>query len=117
METLSPEETPTEAAPSPAEEQVPEALEVFPETETPLPLRSLPEEDAGRAEPPPGSSAEPEPGEDIGAYAYVGSSKSDKYHFPGCTYAASIKTENLVGWNTREEAEAAGYVPCKVCKP
>jgi methylphosphotriester-DNA--protein-cysteine methyltransferase len=48
---------------------------------------------------------------------YVGSSKSNKYHRPSCTWANRIKPSNLVSFSSREEAQAAGYIPCKVCKP
>lgn len=48
---------------------------------------------------------------------YVGSSKSDKYHSLDCRYVDQINPENLVFFETKAEAEAAGYVPCGVCKP
>lgn len=48
---------------------------------------------------------------------YVGSVNSDKYHVCTCTYAKRIKTENLVCFQSKDEAEAAGYIPCGVCKP
>jgi len=50
-------------------------------------------------------------------YKYVGSSKSNKYHYPNCQWALKIKPENLVKFNSAMEALAAGYIPCKVCKP
>ncbi len=48
---------------------------------------------------------------------YWASAKSDKFHYPWCTWAKEIKQENLVVFESREEAVEAGYVPCKVCKP
>ena len=42
---------------------------------------------------------------------------SNKYHYPSCRWAQKIKSENLVKFNSPEEAVKAGYVPCKVCKP
>jgi hypothetical protein len=48
---------------------------------------------------------------------YVGSTESDKYHYPDCRYAQQIKPENLVRFNSVEEALAAGYEPCKSCNP
>jgi methylphosphotriester-DNA--protein-cysteine methyltransferase len=48
---------------------------------------------------------------------YVGSAKSNKYHYPWCEWALKIKPENLVKFESAKEALAAGYVPCKVCKP
>ena len=50
-------------------------------------------------------------------YKYVGSSKSNKYHYPNCQWALKIKPKNLVTFKTAKEAQAAGYIPCKVCKP
>jgi methylphosphotriester-DNA--protein-cysteine methyltransferase len=50
-------------------------------------------------------------------YKYVGSAKSSKYHYPDCKWAQKIKPENLVTFKSAKEALAAGYVPCKVCKP
>ena len=49
--------------------------------------------------------------------AYVGSIKSDKYHYPNCRHAESIQPVNKIWFKTKAEAEAKGYVPCKVCKP
>lgn len=48
---------------------------------------------------------------------YVGSTNSDKYHYPACTYAKRILEENQIWFGSIEEAEAAGYKPCGVCKP
>ena len=50
-------------------------------------------------------------------YKYVGSAKSNKYHYPDCRWAQKIKSENLVAFKSAKEALAVGYVPCKVCKP
>lgn len=48
---------------------------------------------------------------------YVGSVNSNKFHYPWCTAANRIRPENLVTFKTREEAIAAGRVPCKICNP
>jgi hypothetical protein len=50
-------------------------------------------------------------------YKYVGSKNSNKYHYPTCRAAQKIKPGNLVTFNSAKDAQAAGYVPCKVCKP
>lgn len=50
-------------------------------------------------------------------YTYVGSSESDKYHYPKCRWTDTINDSNLVHFDTEEEAAAAGYVPCGSCKP
>jgi hypothetical protein len=43
------------------------------------------------------------------------SSKSDVYHAEGCRYVSRIKSENLIVFSNREEAENAGYKSCSVC--
>ena len=48
---------------------------------------------------------------------FVGSKNSDVYHYPDCYWAGKIKHENLVYFDTAEDAINAGYRPCKVCKP
>jgi methylphosphotriester-DNA--protein-cysteine methyltransferase len=50
-------------------------------------------------------------------YKYVGSRKSDKYHYPTCSAAKQIKPDNLIIFKTAKEARDAGYIPCKICKP
>ena len=50
-------------------------------------------------------------------YKYVDSSKSNKYHYPACEWAAKISPENLVTLTSAKEALGAGYAPCKVCRP
>lgn len=48
---------------------------------------------------------------------FVGSKESDVYHYSWCHYADRIKSENLIYFDTPEDAIAAGYCPCKVCEP
>jgi methylphosphotriester-DNA--protein-cysteine methyltransferase len=43
--------------------------------------------------------------------------KSNKYHYPDCRWAQKIKPENLIKFQSPEEAQKAGYIPCKVCRP
>jgi len=50
-------------------------------------------------------------------YKYVGSAKSNKYHYPSCEWALKIHPDNLVKFKSAKEALDAGYVPCKVCRP
>lgn len=50
-------------------------------------------------------------------YKYVGSKKSNKYHYPTCKWAKKISPDNLVTFASASDALAKGYVPCKVCKP
>lgn len=48
---------------------------------------------------------------------FVGSSKSDKYHYPSCSAAKKIKPANLITFSSSEKARAQGYVPCGICHP
>ena len=48
---------------------------------------------------------------------YVASSKSGKFHTPGCEWAGKISSSNKVVFSSREDAINKGYAPCKVCSP
>ncbi len=48
---------------------------------------------------------------------FVGSIKSDKYHYPSCSAARKIKPENEIWFSSSEDAHAHGYVPCGLCHP
>ncbi len=48
---------------------------------------------------------------------YLGSKKSDVYHYPHCRYVQNIKPENVRTFASAAEALQAGYRPGKVCKP
>jgi len=48
---------------------------------------------------------------------FVGSSKSDKYHYTSCTAAQRIKPANLITFSSSADARAQGYVPCGICHP
>lgn len=65
------------------------------------------------------SSGEPkktDPEAEIGC-KYVGSTTSNKYHRPDCRYAEKIREENRICFLRAEDAQEAGYSPCKVCNP
>jgi len=48
----------------------------------------------------------------------VASKNSDKYHLSSCGLVKNIKPENLVTYDSPEDAALAGAVsPCGVCKP
>ncbi len=53
----------------------------------------------------------------VQAAEFWASRKSNKYHYPSCQWAQRIKPQNLIIFNSPEEAIRAGYVPCKVCSP
>lgn len=46
---------------------------------------------------------------------YVASISGTKYHLPDCSGAKRIKEENKVWFNSKEEAEKAGYEPAGNC--
>jgi hypothetical protein len=48
---------------------------------------------------------------------FVGSIKSNKYHYPDCEWAKKIKPENEIWFPSSADAIAHEYVPCKVCSP
>ena len=95
------------------------------ETQSPAPIRTAV---AARAPmstekpaPSPSPSASPEPTDapeptpNPALCPYVGSRNSEIYHLADCSQAQRIKAENLLGWESREAAEAAGRTPCKAC--
>ncbi len=49
--------------------------------------------------------------------AFVASKNSDVFHRADCSSAKRIKPENLIGYNSPDEAIQAGKKPCKRCKP
>lgn len=50
-------------------------------------------------------------------YVFVGSIKSDRYHYPSCNAAKKIKPENEIWFTSSADARAHGYVPCGICNP
>lgn len=48
---------------------------------------------------------------------YVGSIDSDKYHNPGCRFAKEILPENEIWFDSAEDAQNSGYLPCGGCHP
>ncbi|MCK5080775.1 MAG: hypothetical protein KAQ63_01305 [Candidatus Moranbacteria bacterium] len=47
---------------------------------------------------------------------FVGSKNSDKYHTMSCQWASRIKPENIVCFESVEEAERRGYIPASCNK-
>ena len=82
------------------ERDAPQATPV-PETETPEPT----------------ATPEQTPAPDTAEATCVASRKAKKYHRPSCQYAAKIKDENLVTFDSIAQAQAADYAPCGACKP
>ena len=57
------------------------------------------------------------PSSTVSGGPFVGSSKSDKYHYPSCSATKKIKPANLVTFSSSADARARGYVPCGICHP
>ncbi len=51
------------------------------------------------------------------ALAYVGNRNTGKFHHDGCSSVRQMADRNKVYIQSRAEAIAAGYVPCKRCRP
>lgn len=49
--------------------------------------------------------------------SYVGNANTHVFHYSSCSYVNRMKEGNKVFFNSRDEAIAAGYRPCKVCNP
>jgi len=47
---------------------------------------------------------------------YVASKSGTSYHYPWCQGALKIKEENKIWFNSKEEAEKAGYKPAGNCE-
>jgi hypothetical protein len=60
---------------------------------------------------------DPTPAKAAPAFKYVGSKTSNKYHYPGCKWAAEIKPQNLIHFSSTAEAHKRGYIPCPTCHP
>lgn len=127
--SASPEPASPSAVPEPSEEQnaEPSAEPSEAPSETVAPQPSKTPEPIQSAAPTPGqtpeSSEEPQPTEEppvpsadpqqafrelLKQYNYVGSRESDKYHYPTCRWTSRINDQNLIYWDTVEEARAAG---------
>jgi micrococcal nuclease len=48
---------------------------------------------------------------------YVGTTRSMKFHTTDCAWGQKITPNNAAYFQTRDEAIAAGFIPCKVCNP
>lgn len=92
-----------EPTPEPETEPEPEPEPETVETETIEPTQVADPEQAFR--------------DSLSQYNYVGSAESNKYHYPSCRWTDKINDENLIHWDTVEEAQAAGYQACGTCKP
>lgn len=56
-------------------------------------------------------------GEPARSKPFVASVLREPFHRSTCKWAKKIHTENLVGYDSGEDAIADGHRPCEVCKP
>lgn len=104
----------SEESAEPVSQSVPDTSpDVQPEQE------SVPSAEPAPVKSPEASAADPEQAfrDKLNQYRYVGSSESDKYHTPSCRWTSKINDDNLVHFDSAEEAAAAGYSPCGTCHP
>ena len=59
----------------------------------------------------------PAPAPASGGMNYIANRNTGKFHYAGCSSVNDMKESNKVPYGTRDEAVAAGYVPCKRCNP
>lgn len=109
-----PEMVPVETEPEPQ----PVVIETTVETET-EPVIVETEPPVPETEPETVAETEPVPETETPTeITYVLNKNSKKFHLPTCASAKKIKAENYEAFTgTRDEAIAAGYEPCKKCKP
>ena len=107
------DESAPERDPNPEPEPEPDHT-TEPEPEPESEVESEPETEI---EPEPEVDSEQTSRDKLLEYNYIGSSQSDKYHKPTCRWTDKINDENLIHFDTEEEAVAAGYQPCGTCKP
>jgi hypothetical protein len=48
---------------------------------------------------------------------YFGNKRSPTIHLPECRWVKKISSQNIVLFNSRQEAVDRGYIPCKICRP
>ena len=122
VETVMPEEqnkSPNDSGPKEVEKDVEIVVEPEEESQPPAPSKPEQPEKEVASESTPVPEADPEVAfrDKLLQYAYVGSSERDVYHKPTCRWVENINDENLVCFNSEEEATANGRTPCGTCKP
>jgi hypothetical protein len=89
---------------------------VPPGDETAAPPAAVPEAAAPKT-PEPAAALPQEPAASVPAVKFVGSKTSNKYHYPDCRWAKTIRPDKLVTFGSVEEARDQGLIPCPACKP
>jgi methylphosphotriester-DNA--protein-cysteine methyltransferase len=52
-----------------------------------------------------------------GNTTYVGSARSDKYHYISCRVVKRITERYLIYFSNEDVAVRSGYMPCRICNP
>lgn len=81
------------------------------------PYNALPRPGAPAVAAPRPPQVDPPAGAASQSGALVGNRNSKTFHLATCSSARNMSQANVVPFATRQEAEAAGYQPCKRCKP
>ena len=112
---------PAAAVPEPAAPKTPEPAAALPETPATPKAAEAPAQPSSDQSPGPGSARPEATGTNVPAAVpavkYVGSKTSNKYHYPDCKWAKTIRPDKLVTFGSAEEARDQGYIPCPTCKP
>jgi hypothetical protein len=87
-----------------------------PITEVPAPKPAEPTAQVSDPQPVAAPPA-PKPAERASPGRYVGFTASNKYHDPGCKWAAGIQRYRHQTFSSAKEAQEHGYIPCPICKP
>ena len=64
-----------------------------------------------------GSSSSSDPDPSSSGTSYIGNRNTMKFHRAECASVDQMNPANKVPIDTRKQAIAAGYVPCKNCQP
>ena len=54
---------------------------------------------------------------DVPEGSYIGNKNSEKYHRFDCEYGAKVQDNNLIVFDSLEDAINSGYKPCGACHP
>lgn len=107
--SAQPEDTPSEESDQQPVEVVAEEPAASSAAENPAPQET------------PDEAAQQEPVQNEAAsrstHVYVGSTESDKFHYPDCRFAKKILPANERWFSSAQEAKNANYFPCNSCNP
>lgn len=91
---------------TPISESLPSAVSASPQVSKTQKVSSAPKE----------TTTKPAPVSTLTSGQYVASKNGTKYHLPWCPGAKAMNEENKIWFNSKEDAESAGYTPAANCK-